>query len=132
MQMTLIRALSEGTLDYVINESFRMQEYAILTESTPVALKSANSHIIYSECAVKGSNSNLKINYPTFSHTVKAHWITSNSQLLLATPPAYQSYGHTLLQDCVTIRHLQMSIIVAANDTKIGKWQHSSFHCAQF
>ena len=41
----LIPAIAEGVMDSVIDGQFRMQEHAILTESTPVALKSTANHI---------------------------------------------------------------------------------------
>jgi hypothetical protein len=57
-------------MDYVIDGKFRMQEHAILTKSTPIALKSTANHIKYENCSVTGAHNKLSINYPSFSHTV--------------------------------------------------------------
>ena len=65
-ESTLIPALVEGTMDYVIVNKFRMQENVILTKCTPVALKTAANHIRYKECSVHS----LTIVYPTNTHTL--------------------------------------------------------------
>jgi len=67
---TLVPALGHGLLDYVIDGKFRIQEEAILTACTPIALKSAASHIKYDKCAVSASANSMTITYPTFSHTI--------------------------------------------------------------
>jgi hypothetical protein len=71
-EKSLIPALGHGTLDYVIDEKYRMQEEAILTSCTPVALKSAASHIKHDNCSITGEKNTITITYPTFSHTVQA------------------------------------------------------------
>ena len=71
-EKTLVPALGEGTLDYIDDNKYRMQEDAILTSCTPVALKSAASHISHNECTIHGNNNEIIITYPTFSHTVTA------------------------------------------------------------
>ena len=53
-EKTLVPALGEGTLDYVIDNKYRMQEDAILTSCTPVALKSAANHISHDNCSITG------------------------------------------------------------------------------
>jgi len=71
-EKTPVLALGEGTLDYIIDNKYRLQEDANLTSCTPVALKPAASHISHDECTINSKNNEIIITYPTFSHTVTA------------------------------------------------------------
>jgi hypothetical protein len=84
---TQIPALGQGIIDYIIDGKFRIQEEAILTSCTPIALKSAASHIKYDQCSVTASANSMTINYPTFSHTIPA----SDRFEFAITPGKYSS-----------------------------------------
>ena len=85
---TLVPALGKGTLDYVIDdEKYQMQEDAILTSCTPIALKSAASHIKHDQCSINsGKNNAITITYPTFCHA-----ITTENQVEFPITPGTNS-----------------------------------------
>ena len=65
-----ITALGQGTIDIVINGLYRIQQHAIMTNCTPVALMASSDHIRYKDCAIIGTNNLLRVIYPTFSFTI--------------------------------------------------------------
>jgi len=65
-----ITALGQGSIRIVINGLHRIQQHAITTNCTPVALMASSDHIRYKDCALIVKNNLLRVIYPMFSFTI--------------------------------------------------------------
>jgi len=88
-----ITALGQGTIHIVINGLYCIQQHAITTKCTPVALMFSSNHIHYEDCALIGKNNLQRVIYPTFSFT-----ITGNDCFEFPITPGKNSTGPLLWQ----------------------------------
>jgi len=65
-----ITPLGQGTIDIIINDKCRIQQHAIMTNCTPIALMASSDHLKYKDCSIIGKHRLLNIIYPSFSFTI--------------------------------------------------------------
>ena len=114
-----------------------MQEDVILTLCTPVALKSAASHINHDQCYINGKNNVITITYPTFSHTITTDnqfefpitlgtnsslpilWSPNHSFSPPVTFPKTKSKTQQLASKRIALSHLPLTSITEERDCDI-------------